>query len=98
MAKRITTAELLARIEQLEASFGMAHKSLGEMERELAAFYVAERPSRRAAHVGQFVETTPVPIQSAENARVVYLRGVPHLKTRALEGGRMVTTYKPLAH
>jgi hypothetical protein len=39
-----------------------------------------------------------VPIQSAENRKVVYLRGVPHFKTQAWEGGRKVTTYKPLAH
>jgi hypothetical protein len=74
----------------------LAHKSLGEMERELAAFYVAERPSRRG-HPGQFGDTVAVPIQSAENRKVVYLRGVPHFKTQAWEGGRKVTTYKPLA-
>jgi hypothetical protein len=96
MAKALTKPQLLVKIEQLEQELGLAHKSLGDMERELAEFYVRDRPSRRA-HVGQFADTVAVPIQSAENRRVVYLRGVPHLKTQAWEGGRKVTTYKPLA-
>lgn len=95
---RLTKAQLLDKITELEKDLGMAHKSLAEMERELTAFYVNDRPSRRTAHPGQFVDTQVVPIQSADHARVVYLRGVPHLKTKAWEHGRQVTTYKPLAH
>lgn len=96
MATRLTKDQLLLRIEQLEQELGMAHKSLGQMTAELTEFYVRERPSRQA-HRGQFADTQAVPIQSAEHRNVVYLRGVPHAKLKAWEGGRLVTTYKPLA-
>lgn len=97
MARRITTTELLARIEQLEASFGMANKTIEQLEAEMNAFYVAERPSRRMPRPEQFADTVVVPIASADHKNVVYMRGVPHLKVKAWEHGREVTTYKPLA-
>lgn len=85
---RITKAELLARIDALEAELGLKDQSLADMERELNAYQVAERPSRRERSSTDFAATVVAPI--------VFVGGQRCTKRTAWEHGRRVTTYTPL--
>lgn len=87
MSTRLTKAQLLAKIDQLESELGLARQTEAEMQREIDALYVQQRPSR-STYVGDWKETIQVP--------VVMLGGKPHTKHKAWEHGRLVTTYRPL--
>lgn len=87
MSTRLTKAQLLERIAQVERELGLAHTTIAQMEREIDAHMYAQRPSRSAP---RFVDTVQLP-----DHPLVQMRGKWFVKVKAFEGGRMVTTYKP---
>jgi hypothetical protein len=96
MAKALTKIELLARIDAIELQFAAeicAHEAtrvaLAAAQDEINALHVQQRPSRTAVSAQAQSQQQQWP--------VVTLRGVPHAKVKAWEGGRLVTTYKPLS-
>lgn len=92
MTTRLTKAQLLAKIEQLESELGLRDEQLAQARAEINAYLVAQRPSRRD-HDDGFPRT----LQMHEHP-IVRIRGVPHLKVRQWEHGRLVTTYKPVQY
>lgn len=90
MTKALTKAALLAKIDEIERQFAeeiCAHEAtreaLAAATAERDALYVQQRPSRGVQ-------------PQAVEAPVVLMQGVRCYKLRALEGGRMVTTYRPV--
>lgn len=84
MATRLTKAQLLARIDQLESELGLRDSTIAQLQREIDAEMVRSRPSRN---------TTPAALPPSQ----VRVGGELCWKVRSLEGGRMVTTYKPVS-
>lgn len=54
---KLTKAQLLARIDELESELGLKGEKLAELEREVAALYVEQRPSRRERSSRDFTPT-----------------------------------------
>ena len=94
---RLTKAQLLAKIEQLESELGLRDEQLAQARAEIDAYLVAQRPSRRASEGGRHADGFAHTVQLPDHP-IVMLRGKPHMKVRAWENGRLVTTYKAVAY
>lgn len=81
---KLTKAQLEARIAECEAACGLKDITIAELTREVEGLMYAQRPSRN----GDTVNVTPP---------IVVVQGRRCYKTVAWEGGRKVTTYKPVA-
>lgn len=87
---KLTKAQLLARIAEVEEQCGLKDHTIAQMQRELNAAHYEQRPSR-ARHRGGDTH-----VMGAEFP-VVKIRGELFAKVPSFEGGRRVITYRPIA-
>lgn len=86
MAKALTKNELLAKIDELQTQLGLTNEHCAQLQRELDAQYVQQRPSReRSEHP-----------RAEPEGKLVRMRGCDYRKVPSFEGGRTVYTYKPV--
>lgn len=84
---KLTKAQLVARINEVEAELGLANTTITQLQADVDRAYYAQRPSRGRSSQ-DFTPTVQAPI--------VYVGGQRCVKVVAWEHGRKVATYKPV--
>lgn len=105
--KNLTKAELLARIDQMEAEAAAFERQREALIQQSSAYEFERDEARRERDALQqrvnhavvaYRELRTSHSRSHDFAPTVMLGGKPHLRVTAMEYGRKVVTYKPLSH